>query len=175
MAPLPTGFIEKLRRIKSNGSALTSGFVVPGRCLLANPQRKLWGRSSFPPSRERRRDTLPPHSLRCGLEDLAQRKPQRGEFRVAAVVAGFLDEGGGFFEVLLRVVTAGHGEVVVGEVELHEGPAGDAVDFREVGVGGAGEEGEGEIVRPARAAEGVDSLDQVTSGLGRAGRVRAAE
>lgn len=61
-----------------------------------------------------------------------------GGFFVAAVVAGFLDELFGFFEVFERAVAAGHGEMVVGEVESHAGAGGDFVDFGEVGVGGSG-------------------------------------
>ena len=60
-----------------------------------------------------------------------------GGFLVAAVVAGFVDERFGFFEVFEGAVAAGHGEVVVGEVEAHAGAGGDLVDFGEVGVGGS--------------------------------------
>jgi len=49
--------------------------------------------------------------------------------------------GFGFLDVVLAGGaggSAGHGEVVVGEVELHAGAGGDAVDFGEVLVRAAG-------------------------------------
>ena len=81
----------------------------------------------------------------------APRSLARG--RVAAVVAGFLDQGFGLGEMLagLDAVAvaegeAGGGEVVVGEVESHAGARGDAEDFVEVLGRAAGEEGERQIV-----------------------------
>jgi len=73
----------------------------------------------------------------------------RGVSRVgiAAVVAGFLDQRFGLFEMLAGfgavAVTeseAGGGEVVVGEVEPHTGAGRDAEDFVDVTGLTAGEE-----------------------------------
>src|ERR1017187_9264146 len=90
------------------------------------------------------------------------------QFRVAAVVAGFLDQAFGLCEIAA-------GEVVVGQVEPHAGAGGDAEGFFEVVRRAAGEEGAGEIVELSSTANEVDGLVEVVSGFGGAGGVGAAE
>src|ERR1039457_5387187 len=98
---------------------------------------------------------------------MVQLEAEGGELGVAAVVAGFVDEALGFGNVF-------RGEVVVGEVESHAGARGDGVDFFEVVRGAAGEEGTGEVVELAGAANVIDGLIEVRDGLGGAGCVSSA-
>src|ERR1051326_5318761 len=84
------------------------------------------------------------------------------------MVAGFVNESLGFGDVAL-------GEVVVGEVESHAGARGDGVDLFEVVRSAAGEEGVGEELKRAGAAEVVDRLVEVRGGFGGAAGVGAAE
>ena len=99
-----------------------------------------------------------------GVELLAE----AGEVGVAAVVAGGLDEVGGFLGVfagfgLVAVgeVERGLFQVVVGEVEAHAGTGGDFVHFVEVVLGAAGEEAEREEFELSGAAEAVDGGGEV--------------
>ena len=91
-----------------------------------------------------------------------------GEFLVAAVVAGFVDEAFGFGEIAF-------GEVVVGEEEAHAGTGGDAEHFFEIVVGAAGEKGEGQIEELPCPSEEFDGLVEVTNRFGGAGWMGPAE
>ena len=100
---------------------------------------------------------------------------QVGEFGVAAVVAGGVDDGTGFGEVGAGVGggafgegEAGEAEVGVAFVEAEAAAGGEGEGFGEVlagegegaGVGvegGAGEEAEGDVLLTAVAAEVIDS------------------
>src|SRR5579863_2455589 len=91
-----------------------------------------------------------------------------GEFGIAAVVDGFVDEAFGFGEVAF-------GEMVVGEVKAHAGAGGDFEDFLEVVGSAAGEMGEGKDVERPGAPEEVNGLVEVVSGFGGVVGVGATE
>ena len=119
--------------------------------------------------------------LDIGFGDGRERSAELGEVGVAAVVAGLGDQGFGLVEVVegLGAVggeeVAGHGEVVVGEVESHAGAGGDLEDFLEVVGGSSGEEGAREKVEWAGAADVFYSLVEVGDGFGGAGWVGSAK
>src|SRR5580692_4299698 len=94
--------------------------------------------------------------------------PQLFEFRVAAVVARFLDQG-------LRLGEIAASQVIVGQVEAHTGAGSDAEDFNEILGRTTGEERERKLVKEPPVAEELDCLLQMISGIARAGGVGAAQ
>jgi hypothetical protein len=82
-----------------------------------------------------------------------ERLPQFFKLAVAAVIAGFGDESGGFIGVLLRLGKLLFTEqisrlrqMVIGQVKAHAAASGEAIDLVEVALGTASEQSEGQVL-----------------------------